>query len=258
MAKLSVALVQHNITWLDVEQNLALLQAKTAPLTGVDLIVFSETFATGFAVDCAEVSEKAQMILTWMQTQAQQHQAVICASIITEQAGARFNRLYWVTPDKHVQYYDKRHLFCLGKEGDHLQAGSQRVIFELNGFRVLPQVCYDLRFPVFARNCNDYDVMLNIANWPSARRDAWDTLLKARAIENQSYVLAVNRIGSDGHNVAHNGGTAAYRFDGKTMALAQDNREEVLIIELDSAPQNAYKKAFPAWQDSDKFTLDIG
>ncbi|MEO2268967.1 amidohydrolase [Pseudoalteromonas sp. YIC-656] len=258
MDSLTVALVQHDIIWLDAEANLKRLEDTLDDLSPVDLILLSETFATGFAVDSQDVTNSAQYIVQWLVAQAKSRNVVMAASVLVEQQQKRFNRLYWVSPNGDIQYYDKRHLFCLGQEGQHIQAGEKRVLFELNGFRILPQICYDLRFPVFARNRNDYDVMINIANWPAARRDAWDTLLKARAIENQSYVLGVNRVGKDGHNIAHNGGTAAYRFDGKTLASAQDDHCETLVVTLHKANLDAYRQAFPAWQDSDPFTLDIG
>lgn len=256
MSTLKVALIQHDITWLDVDANLSHLAATLDTLGSVDLILLAETFATGFAVDDAAVTEHAQHIVSWLQDQAQRQQAVIAASVLVEHQQHRFNRMYWLSPSGQSRYYDKRHLFCLGKEGDYVASGDKRKIFEINGFRVLPQICYDLRFPVFQRNRNDYDVMINIANWPAARRDAWDTLLKARAIENQCFVLAVNRIGEDGNNIAHNGGTAAYRFDGQTLASAEDNHSSVVVVTLDSAELSDYREAFPAWRDSDVFTLE--
>ncbi len=257
MGTLKVALIQHDIAWLNAQANLAGLQTTLGDIESVDLILLPETFATGFAVDCENVTSSATHIVQWLIAQAKRCNAVIAASVLVEQDLQKFNRMYWVSPNGDIQHYDKRHLFCLGQEGEHIQAGRHRVVFELNGFRILPQICYDLRFPVFARNRNDYDVMINIANWPAARRDAWDTLLKARAIENQSYVLGVNRVGKDGNNIAHNGGTAVYRFDGKTLAFAQDDHQEVLVVTLNKANLEAYKQAFPAWQDSDPFTLDI-
>ena len=141
-----------------------------------------ETFATGFAVnlDCGEAENGS--VLSWLKTQAKQHNAVIAGSVLVTQGDKKANRFYWVQPNGEMSYYDKRHLFCLGNEGEFVVPGQIRKVFELNGFKILPQVCYDLRFPVFQRNNNDYDVMINIANWPAARRNVWDTLLMARAM----------------------------------------------------------------------------
>ncbi|WP_105258249.1 amidohydrolase [Pseudoalteromonas sp. T1lg88] len=252
---LSVALVQQDIRWLDVDTNLTQLSTRLESIGDVDLIILAETFATGFAVADSQVHESAEQILIWLKEQAQRHRSVMCASVIVAEQGQKFNRLYWVSPDGVVQHYDKRHLFCLGQEGKYLNPGKQRVIFTLKGLRILPQVCYDLRFPVFARNRNDYEVMINIANWPAARRSAWDTLLRARAIENQCYVLAVNRIGDDGHGIAHNGGTAVYDFSGEPLAQTADDQPQVLTITLDKDALEEYRQAFPAWQDADAFDL---
>lgn len=257
MSKLTVALLQHDIHWLDVEANLAHLAAQLQSLPEVDLILLSETFATGFAVAEPNVERHSERIIAWLKDQAQRRQAVLCASVISADETGKFNRLYWVQPSGKLDYYDKRHLFCLGKEGEHMDAGTTRKVFTVKGVRVLPQICYDLRFGVFQRNRNDYDVMVNIANWPAARRDAWDTLLKARAIENQCYVLAVNRVGEDGQGVEHNGGTAAYRFDGKLLAHGEDNKAQTITVTLDLAQLEDYKESFPAWQDADDFELNL-
>jgi len=256
MSTLTLTLVQSALHWLDKDANLAMFDKKLAEITAnPDLILLPETFATGFAInlDCAEPENGK--VLTWLKTQAHKHNAVIAGSVLVAQGDKKANRFYWVTPKGEVNYYDKRHLFRLGSEGDYVVAGQARKTFEINGFKLLPQVCYDLRFPVFQRNNNDYDVMINVANWPAVRRHIWDTLLMARAMENLCYVVAVNRVGDDGNGVAHNGGTAVYDFKGDTLAKAKDNTQELLTVTLEKAPLEDFKTAFPAYLDADPFTL---
>jgi len=256
MSTLTLTLVQSELHWLDKDANLAMFDKKLAEITAnPDLILLPETFATGFAInlDCAEPENGK--VLTWLKTQAHKHNAVIAGSVLVAQGDKKANRFYWVTPKGEVNYYDKRHLFRLGSEGDYVVAGQARKTFEINGFKLLPQVCYDLRFPVFQRNNNDYDVMINVANWPAVRRHIWDTLLMARAMENLCYVVAVNRVGDDGNGVAHSGGTAVYDFKGDTLAKAKDNTQELLTVTLEKAPLEDFKTAFPAYLDADPFTL---
>ena len=256
MSTLTLTLVQSELHWLDKDANLAMFDKKLAEITAnPDLILLPETFATGFAInlDCAEPENGK--VLTWLKTQAHKHNAVIAGSVLVAQGDKKANRFYWVTPKGEVNYYDKRHLFRLGSEGDYVVAGQARKTFEINGFKLLPQVCYDLRFPVFQRNNNDYDVMINVANWPAIRRHIWDTLLMARAMENLCYVVAVNRVGDDGNGVAHNGGTAVFDFKGDTLAKAKDNTQELLTVALEKAPLEDFKTAFPAYLDADPFTL---
>lgn len=254
---LNVALVQSDIAWLSPKESLTQLSEQLANTASVDLVILPETFATGFAInlDCAEQSKGS--VFNWMQQQAVKLNAVVAGSVLVELDGKKANRFYWCWPDGRVEYYDKRHLFCLGNEGDYVHAGQDRKVFTIKGFRLLPQICYDLRFPVFQRSRNDYDVMVNVANWPAARRRIWDTLLQARAIENQCYVLAANRVGDDGNGVAHNGGTAAYDFTGEALAVATDNQPEVITVTLEKSALETFKSRFPAHLDADDFALSL-
>ena len=257
MSTLTIALIQTSLNWLDKDANLTYFSNKVANIDkSVELILLPETFATGFAInlDCAEPENGT--VLNWMIATANSANAVIAGSVLVQQGDKKANRFYWVWPNGEVKFYDKRHLFCLGKEGNFVKAGEQREVFTLNGFKILPQVCYDLRFPVFQRSRNDYDVMINVANWPAVRRKVWDTLLMARAMENQCYVIGVNRIGDDGNGVAHNGGTAVYDFKGDTLAQAKDNESSVLITTLEKEPLEAFKQSFPAYLDADEFSLE--
>ena len=167
---LKVALVQSDIVWLQPKQNLDNLTMKLQHIESVDLILLPETFATGFAINLDVAEAEQGPVFNWMQTQAKEHNTVVAGSVLVEQQGKKANRFYWCWPDGRFEFYDKRHLFCLGKEGDYVRAGDSRKVFTIKGFRLLPQICYDLRFPVFQRNHNDYDVMVNVANWPAARR----------------------------------------------------------------------------------------
>ncbi|MBB1402926.1 MULTISPECIES: amidohydrolase [Pseudoalteromonas] len=256
MSTLTITALQSSLYWLDKDANLAMFNKQLEAITHQpDLILLPETFSTGFAInlDCAEPENGK--VLTWLKAQAHKHDAVIAGSVLVAQGDKKANRFYWVKPDGEVSYYDKRHLFRLGSEGDYVVAGQARKVFEINGFKLLPQVCYDLRFPVFQRNNNDYDVMINVANWPAVRRHIWDTLLMARAMENLCYVVGVNRVGDDGNGVAHNGGTAVYDFKGDALTKAQDNTEQLVTITLEKAPLDEFKAAFPAYLDADSFTL---
>ncbi|RJE71286.1 carbon-nitrogen hydrolase [Pseudoalteromonas sp. MSK9-3] len=259
-SQLCVALVQQDIAWLQPELNFTQLEMLlTKRLSDhahpVDLILLPETFATGFAVDLAVAEAQPGPILQWLITTAQRFQAVIAGSVLVKQGAKQVNRFYWVRPDGTISYYDKRHLFRLGNEGEYVEAGQSRAIFTLGEFRFLPQVCYDLRFPVFQRNRNDYDVMVNVANWPAARRHVWDTLLMARAMENQCYVLACNRIGTDGKGVAHNGGTAVYDFKGEPLLQSPDDQACVEIVQLRKNTLDEFRAGFPAHLDADEFML---
>ena len=256
MSHLKVALIQTDIAWLAPQTNMHRLeQVISTEVNAADLIILPETFATGFAFDQEGVGEVENgPILAWMQTMAKAHDCVMVGSVAVNCQGKNANRMYWVKPDGHYQYYDKRHLFRMGND-HHVVAGRCREVFEINGFRLLPLVCYDLRFPVWSRNTNDYDVMVNVANWPGVRRKPWDILLQARAIENQCYVLAVNRIGDDGKGVGHSGGTAIYDFKGDTLLAAEDDKPDVLQYTLDLDALNQFKQNFPAYLDGDQFEL---
>ena len=258
MSSLKIRLIQTDICWLAPQQSLSKLDAL---MDGgeADIIVLPETFATGFAFDQANVGEEPEgPILQWMKRKARSCNAVVTGSVAVHSGDKLANRLYWVTPQGEVSHYDKRHLFRMGNEHDFVVAGTERKVFEYMGWRILPNICYDLRFPVWSRNRNDYDVMLNVANWPAARRRAWDTLLQARAMENQCYVIAVNRVGEDGKGVAHSGGTAVYDFKGEALAKTTDNQVQVIDCQLQLPALTAFKQQFPAHLDADDFTLQGG
>ncbi len=207
--QLNVCLVQADLVWEEIDANLEMMDRmlEQAP-PGTDLVVLPETFPTGFTMQSDLFAEGADgKALAWMQKIAREKEIHITGSLIVRDKQKIYNRLYWVSPQGLEDHYDKRHLFRLGREDEHFIPGNTRKVVTLGEFRILPQICYDLRFPVFSRNQGDYDVLLNVANWPAHRQQVWDVLTRARAIENQCYFLGVNRAGTDGMGTVHTGGT---------------------------------------------------
>jgi predicted amidohydrolase len=223
----------------------------------VDLLLLAETFSTGFCINDNKVKEPEDggVDLAWLKKIACEFNCVVAGSVFVKKDDKKSNRFYWVWPDGSVKYYDKRHLFRLGNEGDFVAQGQERKVFEIKGIKILPQVCYDLRFPVFSRNRQDYDLLVNVANWPAVRRNVWDTLLKARAMENQAFVIGVNRVGNDGLGTAHSGGTCIVDFVGKSIVTAEDDKQQVIFAELDFSALDKFKKDFPAYLDADEFEI---
>lgn len=261
---MKVAIVQHDIVWAQPAENLRRLSQLLDQESGADLYVLAETFSTGFL---AKETQSLQMIqnsqnnqdfqspLSWLQSQAQKRDAAFAASAATvDEEGMLRNRLFFVRPDGSYDYYDKRHLFSYAGETDEYKAGARRVVVEWRGVRFLLQVCYDLRFPAFSRNRQDYDVAIYVANWPSQRIDVWQTLLKARALENQCFVIGVNRVGSD-PACAYCGGSAVIDAYGKTIGHCTDDEEAVATAVLDMERLQRFRQKFPVLQDADDYTL---
>lgn len=259
---LRVALVQTNLYWKDKTANMAMLEEKIMGFEReVDLIVLPEMFSTGFTMDAEEVGEPMNLYTCkWMKLIAKQKKAILTGSVIIKENGKYFNRLLWVEPNGEISWYDKRHLFRMANEDAHFSMGKERKVFECKGWRVLPQICYDLRFPVWSRNRAEggemeYDLQLYVASWPTPRVNAWDILLKARAVENLCYSIGVNRIGQDGNAVPYSGHSGAYDFKGEQLVFSA-NKEEILFVELDNKTLEEYRRRFPAWKDADGFTLE--
>ncbi len=230
---------------------------KPAKTHTVDLILLPETFSTGFCIkdkNIQEAEDGGEDVL-WLKRMAKEFNCVMAGTVFVKQGDKKMNRFYWVSTDGSVEYYDKRHLFRLSKEGDFVAQGTERKVFEIKGIKILPQVCYDLRFPVWSRNKQDYDLMVNVANWPAVRRSIWDTLLKARAIENQAFVIGVNRVGIDGQGTAHSGGTSFVDFVGESLVTAEDNQQQVICTEFDFSALEKFKKDFPIFLDADAFEI---
>lgn len=254
---LRFTLIQTDLVWQDSAKNRTQLQNLMQPLAQqTDVIILPEMFTTGFTMQPEIYAEAFDGdTLAWLKHQAAQLQAAIAGSVAMQVEGRYVNRFLWVTPQGEVEFYDKRHLFRMGNEAKHYAAGQARKVVHYRGWRILLQVCYDLRFPVFTRNRNDYDLAIFVANWPIARREAWRTLLQARALENLSYVIGVNRIGEDGNQLVYSGDSLAVDFKGELLADEPAYQPFVKTIRVDLTSLQAFKQQFPAWMDADDFQL---
>jgi len=264
MNDLRISLVQGATRWHDPAGNRAYYGDLIASLHGLtDLVLLPETFTSGFSNDAIDQAEGADgPTLAWMRDQARALDAAVTGSVQVRDGDEVFNRLYFVTPDGGMQKYDKRHLFRYAKEHERYAAGRQRLTVEWRGWRICPLVCYDLRFPVFSRNRFDverkagldYDLLLYVANWPSARSYPWKTLLRARAIENLCFVAGLNRVGTDGNGLHYSGDSAVIDFLGHPLSECAD-REVVSTTTLPAAELLAHRERFPAMLDGDQFML---
>lgn len=253
-ALMNVAILQHDILWQQPEENLQRLTTLLEQHHGADLYVLTETFSTGFLSDASETDGTASLL--FLRQQARTHDAAFAASIAMRDAeGYLRNRLYFVRPDSSYDYYDKRHLFSYAGENNHFLAGDHRVITEWRGVRFLLQICYDLRFPVWSRNLNDYDAIIYVANWPTSRIDVWQTLLKARALENQCFVIATNRIGQD-PACQYSGGSMVLDAYGHTLCSCPDHQECLRSVSLDMQRLQTFRNKFPVLNDRDVITLN--
>ena len=250
---MNIALLQTDIRWADIESNhKAAEQSILSVKEGMDLFVLPEMWSTGFAVRPEGIAEEHDESLQWMKKMALQTDAAIAGSVAVKLDGRYYNRFYFVKHDGEVICYDKRHLFTYGGEAECYTAGTERVIVEWRGVRFLLQTCYDLRFPCFSRNAAPYyDCALYVANWPSSRRTVWDTLLRARALENQCYVVGVNRVGNDAAS-QYNGGSVFVSPYGKTIVQAQDDKAEVIVADIDLDKLQTFRKKFPVLEDRDR------
>lgn len=255
---MKTAIIQHTIKVDALAWNLEQLSALFDKQPGADLYVLAETFATGFMAEgsTALAGEQSRQIVGWMQQQARRLDAAIAGSVATvDDKGCLRNRLYFVRPDGSFDYYDKRHLFSYAGETDEYEAGRRRVVVEWRGVRFLLQVCYDLRFPVFSRNRGDYDAIIYVANWPSSRRDVWQTLLKARALENQCFVVGVNIVGSD-KVCEYQGDSVVIDAYGHTIAECAPGQVETAAAELDMEALRRFRQKFPVLCDGDSFHIE--
>lgn len=257
MRDLRVTLVQSMLHWEDGAANRDMFAARIAPLAGTtDLIVLPEMFTTGFTMRSADLAEDMNgPTLSWMKDQARATGAALYGSIVIADNGGRYNRGLFVAPDGSVAHYDKRHLFRMAEEGDHYARGSRRVVVQLQGWRILLQICYDLRFPVFSRNRGDYDALVYCACWPESRRFPWSQLLIARAIENQCYVLGVNRVGMDGKGLHYSGDSVVLDPRGACLEAAAPGAETTIHARLSWEALAELRSKFPVGADADDFEL---
>ncbi|MEM8927496.1 MAG: amidohydrolase [Bacteroidota bacterium] len=253
--ELKVALVQSHLIWENPEANRERFAEKIDGITNeVDLIVLPEMFTTGFTMKPNEIdTSEGERTLQWMEDCASKKNTALCGSLVFNEKNHYFNRLFFVLPEGEHFHYDKKHTFTLAGENKVYKAGNKKVVFEYKGFRICPLICYDLRFPVWARNREDYDILIYVANWPKPRINAWDALLKARAIENMAYCIGVNRIGLDGMGHEYPGHSAVYDVLGNGLGYTE--REEVIYATLSKEHVENYRTKLRFLADRDAFNL---
>jgi len=257
MEHLKITIIQSDLHWESIEKNLHMFTQKiNAVSEKTDLIVLPEMFTTGFSMAPERLAEnKNGKTIAWMKEQAAKKGCVITGSIIYEEDKKYYNRLVWMRPDGSYSVYDKRHLFSMANEDKHYTAGNKKIIEEINGWKICPLICYDLRFPVWSRNIkkNIYDVLIYVANWPERRSHPWKTLLLARAIENQCYVVGLNRVGNDGNEIYHSGDSAVINFRGEIISKTAAQEESTETIHLNYNELDEFRKQFPVLDDADEF-----
>ena len=253
---MKVYILQTDIVWDDPAANVRNADEAMDKYTDGDLFVLPEMFSTGFCTEPEGIAEPSDNeTVKWMVRKAAERGCAIAGSIAIVKDGHYYNRFHFVHPDGRIDIYDKRHLFTYGGEDKRFTAGAGRTVVEHRGVRILLQICYDLRFPVFARNRGDYDMIIYVANWPVGRVDVWKLLLRARALENQCYVVGVNRVGDDPY-CKYVGGSAIVDAYGKTVAECADGQAEEASAEIDLDKLKAFRNKFPVLDDADKFTID--
>lgn len=256
MQNLIIALVQQEIVPNNPQQNLDTFANAIQHLQNVDLVILPEVFTTGFCSNARNYAEQVDgTAYKWMAEQAQKLNAVITGSLVIKVGDTHFNRLVWMRPDGTYTHYDKRHLFRMAGEHERYASGNERVLVELKGWRVLPLICYDLRFPVWSRNRQDYDLAIYVANWPSARALHWNLLLQARAIENLSYVAGVNRVGMDEKHQHYSGDSSVFASTGDVLSTSQE--PGVFVVELYADKLLEHREKFPAFMDADEFEIKM-
>jgi omega-amidase len=256
LKKMKIALIQTSLIWENPTENRShLVQKITGFMEDVDLIVLPEMFSSGFTMNAKAVAETMNSeTVGWLQHLATAKNCAITGSLVIEENGKYYNRLVFVFPNGDVLHYDKRHLFTLAGEDKVYTAGKNKLIVEYKGYKICPLICYDLRFPVFSRNAENYDVLLYVANWPKPRINAWDALLKGRAIENVCYTIGVNRTGKDDNQHEYVGHSQVIDFLGNYVLEPQE-ANAVFIVELNKAELLSTREKFNFLFDRDSFTL---
>jgi omega-amidase len=258
MQDLKITLIQSDLHWKSAQANLAMFEEKIWKIEEpTDLIILPEMFNTGFTMDAKEVAEPMNyQTFKWMKQMAAQTKAVVTGSLIIREGDKYYNRLIWMEPEGSFSIYDKRHLFRMAEEHQVFTAGDKKMIKEIKGWKICPLICYDLRFPVWSRNVNNaYDLLIYVANWPQARSVAWNTLLRARAMENLSYAVGVNRIGNDGNGIYYSGDSAFIGPKGEEIFLAYD-KELIHTQTLNYKDLQSFREKFPANLDADGFIIN--
>ena len=254
---LNITLIQTSLFWENVEKNLSHFDKLISEISETDIILLPEMFNTAFCPKSNHLAETMEgETVSWMKEIAKNKNSAIAGTLMVKEGARVFNRLVWISKNGTIHTYDKHHLFSLIKEERYISKGTGRLIVEEDGWRICPLICYDLRFPVFSRNDVDYDVLIYLANWPVKRIEAWDTLLKARSIENQCYTIGVNRVGKDGDGIPFNGHSKVFDAFGKKLLSATKNIEEVLQIEISLDDLKLKRRQMNFLQDRDNFTLE--
>ena len=257
--ELKIAIIQTDLVWENPIENRRMLEDKiNAISTEIDLIILPEMFTSGFTMNAVSVAESMDgETLVWLKSIAEEKQVAIIGSLVITENNNFYNRLVCVEPSGAVSHYDKRHTFTLAGEDNVYSAGKEKLIFNYKSWRICPLICYDLRFPVWARNVEDYDLLIYVANWPKIRINAWDALLKARAIENMSYCIGVNRVGLDGNNYEYTGHSAAYDVLGNRIDSIPENKEATEIAVLEKEHVKKYREKLNFLTDKDDFNLIV-
>jgi len=253
MAELRLTLVQSHLEWEQPTANLSHFSRLLQSVEQTDVIVLPELFSTAFSLSAPAEFMDGQSV-QWMRQLSQEKNALIIGSLLLQENGYKYNRLICAFPDGSIQHYDKRHLFGMMDEEDHIHKGDKRLTIDFLGWRICPLICYDLRFPVYSRNTDQYDVLLYVANWPISRIEHWNKLLTARAIENQSYVVGVNRIGEDVNGIIYNGQSSVIDANGHIIYIGSE-KEEIKTLSINKESLHSVRKKLPFLKDADRFTI---
>lgn len=260
MPSLTITIIQPNIFWEDKRANLEMFQQKIESIQNkTEIVVLPEMFSTGFSMKPEILAESMSgETMEWMKKITAQKKLILTGSIIIEENKRFYNRLIWMLPNGEYGFYDKRHLFAYGNEHTHFSNGNKRLIASVKGWKINLQICYDLRFPVWARQglANEYDLLVYVANWPQRRCLAWKTLLQARAIENESFVVGVNRVGEDGNGIYHSGDSMIIDPLGEIL-YQKENDEDIFTCTLQKEKLTEVREKFPFWKDADFFSINI-
>ena len=262
MSSLTITIIQSNLFWENKKANLEMFQQKIESIKEkTEIVILPEMFNTGFSMKPELFAEKMDgETVNWMKKISSEKKIILTGSLMIEEEGKYFNRLLWVLPNGEMGIYDKRHLFAYARENDHYSAGNKKLIASVKGWKINLQVCYDLRFPVWARQSatdaeNKYDLLINVANWPEKRSVAWQTLLRARAIENQCFVVGANRVGEDGNKITYNGGSTIIDPFGEII-YEKKNAEDIFTYSLQKDKIVECRSHFPFWKDADHFMIN--
>ena len=253
---MNIGMFQFDIIWENPSKNMQKIEAALEGVEGqLDVLVLPEMFNTGFSMNVNKNAEKVTgSTVNWLLELSLRHKLVVIGSVIIEEDGKYHNRCLVVFPDGKISYYDKRHLFSYGKEDLSFTAGDQKLVIDVNGWKLCPLICYDLRFPVWSRNNEEYDVLLYLANWPEARALAWTSLLRARSIENLAYTIGVNRVGEDSNGLKYKGDSQCFDYEGNLM-MGMKGHEALQVVQLDRGSMKYFRSKYKFYQDRDRFQI---